>query len=224
MRSPVRLATHLVLLFAICASTLAQVDRITGRTFATRSEVIAQHGMVCTSHPLATQIGLEGLSIGALVPDDTNDYIRARLARVGATKDIFSVDALSMLHEALQAIRVSSGPRANNGLSFIFTARHAVIWSRVAPQSGIELLLTGGDASSGGAAATGRRRYAEPPCTGGGSGSGGTSSKAGAVPRRLGSTKTFSEGSIASSGCHHSTCDSRTTGTIRSRRVRRSAR
>lgn len=40
------------------------------------------------------------LSIGALVPDDTNDYIRARLARVGATKDIFSVDALSMLHEA----------------------------------------------------------------------------------------------------------------------------
>ena len=40
------------------------------------------------------------LSIGALVPDDTNDYIRARLARVGATKDIFSVDALTMLHEA----------------------------------------------------------------------------------------------------------------------------
>lgn len=39
-------------------------------------------------------------AIGSLVPDDTADYIRGRLARVGATKDIFSVDALAMLHEA----------------------------------------------------------------------------------------------------------------------------
>jgi type II secretory pathway predicted ATPase ExeA len=37
-------------------------------------------------------------AIGSLVPDDTNDYLRARLARVGATKDLFSADALSMLH------------------------------------------------------------------------------------------------------------------------------
>jgi len=40
------------------------------------------------------------LAIGPLTPDDTNDYVRARLARVGATKDIFSVDALALLHEA----------------------------------------------------------------------------------------------------------------------------
>lgn len=39
-------------------------------------------------------------AIGALTPDDTTDYVRARLARVGATKDIFSVDALALLHEA----------------------------------------------------------------------------------------------------------------------------
>lgn len=39
-------------------------------------------------------------AVGSLVPDDTADYIRSRLARVGATKDIFSADALSMLHEA----------------------------------------------------------------------------------------------------------------------------
>ena len=31
-------------------------DRITGKSFATRSEVIAQHGMACTSQPLATQV------------------------------------------------------------------------------------------------------------------------------------------------------------------------
>jgi len=39
-------------------------DRVTGKTFATRSEVIAKHGMVCTSHPLATQIGLDILKNG----------------------------------------------------------------------------------------------------------------------------------------------------------------
>lgn len=38
-------------------------------------------------------------AIGPLVPDDTNDYVRMRLARVGATKDLFSADALSILHE-----------------------------------------------------------------------------------------------------------------------------
>jgi len=39
-------------------------DRITGRTFATRSEVIAQHAMVATSQPLATQVALQILRQG----------------------------------------------------------------------------------------------------------------------------------------------------------------
>ena len=39
-------------------------DRITGELFSTRSEDIAQHGMVATSHPLATQIGLDILKKG----------------------------------------------------------------------------------------------------------------------------------------------------------------
>ena len=30
--------------------------------FASRSEVIAQHGMVATSQPLATQVGLDAVS------------------------------------------------------------------------------------------------------------------------------------------------------------------
>src|SRR5436305_11066453 len=37
----------------------AQIDRITGKNFATRSEVLARHGMVCTSVPAATQVGVE---------------------------------------------------------------------------------------------------------------------------------------------------------------------
>lgn len=47
----------------------AQVDRVTGRSFATRSEVIGAQGMVATSHPLATQIGLEILKKGGSATD-----------------------------------------------------------------------------------------------------------------------------------------------------------
>ncbi len=45
------------------------MDRVTGRSFATRSEVIAQHGMACTSQPLATQIALEVLKSGGSAVD-----------------------------------------------------------------------------------------------------------------------------------------------------------
>ena len=39
-------------------------DRATGLAFATRSEVIAEHGMACTSQPLATQVALDILKAG----------------------------------------------------------------------------------------------------------------------------------------------------------------
>ena len=39
-------------------------DRITGELFSTRSEVIAENAMVATSHPLATQVGVDILKNG----------------------------------------------------------------------------------------------------------------------------------------------------------------
>lgn len=39
-------------------------DRLDGKTFATRSEVITQHAMVCTSHPLATIAAIDILKHG----------------------------------------------------------------------------------------------------------------------------------------------------------------
>lgn len=45
-------------------SAEANADRVTGKTHATRSEVIAANGMVATSQPLATQIGLQILKDG----------------------------------------------------------------------------------------------------------------------------------------------------------------
>src|SRR3954451_5159646 len=47
----------------------AQIDRITGKNFATRSEVLATHGMVCTSVPAATQVGIEILKVGGSAVD-----------------------------------------------------------------------------------------------------------------------------------------------------------
>ena len=52
-----------LLLAGIIPFTAAQ-NRITGELFTTRSEVLAQNGMVATSHPLATQIGLDILKSG----------------------------------------------------------------------------------------------------------------------------------------------------------------
>jgi gamma-glutamyltranspeptidase/glutathione hydrolase len=49
----------------ICLFTTASAqDRITGPAFTTRSEVIAEHGMACTSQPLATQVALDILKAG----------------------------------------------------------------------------------------------------------------------------------------------------------------
>src|SRR6188472_1918064 len=47
----------------------AQIDRITGKNFATRSEVLATHGMVCTSVPAATEVGIEILKRGGSAVD-----------------------------------------------------------------------------------------------------------------------------------------------------------
>jgi len=55
--------------FLAPVADLMAADRVTGHPFATRSEVIAPHGMVATSHPLATQIGLDILKQGGSAVD-----------------------------------------------------------------------------------------------------------------------------------------------------------
>ena len=56
-------------LFIAAIATNGQIDRITGKNFATRSEVLARHGMVCTSVPAATQVGIEILKCGGSAVD-----------------------------------------------------------------------------------------------------------------------------------------------------------
>src|SRR3954470_20194329 len=59
----------LALVAAFVCTAAHAGDRITGKPFATRSEVIAAHGMVATSVPLATQIGLDVLKKGGTAVD-----------------------------------------------------------------------------------------------------------------------------------------------------------
>ncbi len=59
----------LLLLFTNINTYLMGQDRITGKSYATRSEVIAPHGMAATSQPLATQIALEILKKGGTAVD-----------------------------------------------------------------------------------------------------------------------------------------------------------
>ncbi|MGC1514994.1 MAG: gamma-glutamyltransferase, partial [Maribacter sp.] len=60
----------IVCVFLCCIGyTMHAQDRLTGETFTTRSEVIAQQGMAATSQPLATQVALDILKKGGSAMD-----------------------------------------------------------------------------------------------------------------------------------------------------------
>ncbi|MEQ9266587.1 MAG: gamma-glutamyltransferase [Balneolaceae bacterium] len=63
MKKLISFTAFLTLIF-ISESLMAQIDREAGNMISTRSEVIAQRGMVATSQPLATQVGLQILKNG----------------------------------------------------------------------------------------------------------------------------------------------------------------
>lgn len=62
-----------LLIFSLClliiSINMSAQDRLTGKTFATRAAVMAQHGMVCTSQPLATMAAIDVLKKGGTAID-----------------------------------------------------------------------------------------------------------------------------------------------------------
>jgi gamma-glutamyltranspeptidase/glutathione hydrolase len=64
-----RRAIAVVIGLGIGAGSAGAGDRITGMPFATRSEVVATHGMAATSHPLATQIAVDAMKAGGSAVD-----------------------------------------------------------------------------------------------------------------------------------------------------------
>jgi len=53
-----------IIILSVIPITIFSQDRVTGREFATRSEIIARNGIAATSQPLATQVALDILKKG----------------------------------------------------------------------------------------------------------------------------------------------------------------
>ncbi len=60
---------RILLCFLFLPGFIFAQDRLSSLNFATRSEVIAEHGMACTSQPLATQVAIDVLQAGGSAID-----------------------------------------------------------------------------------------------------------------------------------------------------------
>jgi len=69
MRKILLFSMFFILVFVLFNGVQTAADRITGKHFGTRSEVIATEGMVAASHPLAAQIGIDILKKGGNAVD-----------------------------------------------------------------------------------------------------------------------------------------------------------
>jgi gamma-glutamyltranspeptidase/glutathione hydrolase len=110
----------LLSLILIPTETLkAQIDREAGDLISTRSEVIAQRGMVATSQPLATQVGLEILRNGGNAIDAAIGA-NAAMGLMEPTGNGIGGDLFAIIwhEESGQPYALNASGRSPRGLSY----------------------------------------------------------------------------------------------------------
>ncbi len=98
---------------------MAQIDREAGNMISTRSEVIAQRGMVATSQPLATQVGLQILKNGGNAIDAAIGA-NAAMGLMEPTGNGIGGDLFAIIwhEESQQLYALNASGRSPRGLSY----------------------------------------------------------------------------------------------------------
>jgi gamma-glutamyltranspeptidase/glutathione hydrolase len=125
-----------------CIATVNAQDRITGKTFATRSEVIAQHGMACTSQPLATQAALDILKAGGNAIDAAI-AANAVLGLVEPTGNGIGGDLFAIVWDAKtkKLYGLNASGRSPYDLTLDYFVKHGI--TRIPPQGPLPVSVPG---------------------------------------------------------------------------------
>ena len=120
---------------------LAQ-DRVTGKTFATRSEVISQHGMACTSQPLATQVALDIIKAGGNAVDAAI-AANAMLGLVEPTGNGIGGDLFAIVWDAKskKLYGLNASGRSPYGLTYEYFKRNGI--TRIPAQGPLPVSVPG---------------------------------------------------------------------------------
>ena len=117
--SPASILVLIGILFFQIDYSNAQIDRETGNMISTRSEVIAQRGMVATSQPLATQVGLQILKDGGNAIDAAIGA-NAAMGLMEPTGNGIGGDLFAIIwhEESGQLYALNASGRSPRGLSY----------------------------------------------------------------------------------------------------------